>query len=70
MPEDKEIQGITGEIEEVKVGVPANGNLAGSVAIPSEKDIDLKRMAQWAMNYLIRTPRAHLNYEPVFSAIR
>ena len=29
-------------------------------------DIDLKRMAAWAMNYLIRTPRPRLNYQPIF----
>ena len=29
-------------------------------------DIDLQRMAGWAMHYLIHTPRADLDYEPVF----
>ena len=31
-------------------------------------DIDLQRMAQWGMNYLIRSPRKEFDYEPVFQA--
>jgi hypothetical protein len=61
-----EVKGITGKMSELRVAVeaPARINLLSSQT-PSA-DIDLKRMAQWAMNYLIRTPRKHLNYEPIF----
>lgn len=32
-----------------------------------EGDIDIKGMARWAMNYLLRSPRPAMNYEPIFS---
>ncbi len=60
------IRGLTGEVSEVAVAVPA----ATSVRLLDETsrpaDVDLKRMAEWAMNYLARTPRADRGYEPVF----
>lgn len=28
--------------------------------------IDFKRMSRWTMNYLLRSPRPELNYEPIF----
>lgn len=60
------IQGLTGTVSDVRVAVPAVSRieLLSDTAIP--KDIDLKRMAEWAMNYLIRTPRPQYDYEPVF----
>jgi hypothetical protein len=60
------VKGITGHISDLQIAVPAPKEIASlSAGIPSN-DLDLKRMAQWAMNYLIRTPRKDLNYEPVF----
>jgi hypothetical protein len=60
------IKGITGKISDVRTAVVASEEVARlSSPLPS-KDVDLERMAQWAMNYLIRTPRKELNYEPVF----
>jgi hypothetical protein len=37
-------------------------------AVKRIADIDLQRMAQWGMNYLIRSPRKEFDYEPVFQA--
>lgn len=61
-----EIKGITGRISEVHVAVKASAEIAPLSSGTPTNDIDLKRMAQWAMNYLIQTPRKELNYEPVF----
>ena len=60
------IRGLTGAVDEVKVAVPAAEVIRTLADSPRPADVDLKRMAQWAMNYLIRTPRPELNYEPVF----
>ena len=60
------IRGLTGQVSETRVAVEAPATIAPLSAGLPRGDIDLKRMAQWAMNYLIRTPRKHLNYEPVF----
>ena len=60
------IRGLTGEIRDVEVAVPAGEVLKPLAETPRTADLDLKRMAQWAMNYLIRTPRRDLDYEPVF----
>lgn len=62
------IYGLNGEIRRVETAVPA------AAAAPDLKnaqahrrnDIDLKRMAEWALHYLIETPRKELDYEPVF----
>jgi hypothetical protein len=60
------IQGLSGKVSGVSVAVEASSKVALLPADPASKDIDLKRMSGWAMNYLIRTPRPGLNYEPVF----
>jgi hypothetical protein len=61
-----EVKGITGKISDVRIAVKAPLKIASlPPALPSN-DVELKRMAEWAMNYLIRTPRKELNYEPVF----
>jgi hypothetical protein len=57
-----QIRGLTGQVTDVRVAVPA----ATSLGSQRSRDIDLKAMAGWAMNYLIETPRKHLGYEPVF----
>ncbi len=68
VPEDKSpvILGLTGLIKNVKTAVPAADEieLLSGARIPA--DIDLTRMAGWALNYLIETPRKNLGYEPVF----
>lgn len=62
------IKGLTGQVRDISVGAPApTGVRPLSVTGPSA-DIDLRRMAQWGMNYLIRSPRKELGYEPVFQA--
>ncbi|MEI6914451.1 MAG: hypothetical protein WCL39_04895 [Armatimonadota bacterium] len=60
------IHGLTGTVEDVRIAVPASEDITPLRASPTSSDIDLKRMAQWAMNYLIMTPRKELGYEPVF----
>ncbi len=57
---------LTGSVSDVRVAVPAAAQApaGGRARLPG--DIDLQRMAGWAMNYLIRTPRPELGYEPVF----
>jgi hypothetical protein len=60
------IKGLTGQVTDVHVAVEGARTIAPlSAAVPSA-DLDLQRMAQWAMNYLIRTPNQALNFEPVF----
>lgn len=60
------ISGLTGTVTNVVVAVPAAEHIRKLADSIVTEDIDLKRMAEWAMNYLIETPRKHLNYEPVF----
>ena len=60
------IQGLTGKVNGVGVAVEASSKVVLLPTDPASNDIDLRRMAGWAMNYLIRTPRPGLNYEPVF----
>jgi hypothetical protein len=62
----QKIRGLTGSISKVHVAIEARQVIAGLSATTSRNDIDLKRMAEWAMNYLIWTPRPEFNYEPVF----
>jgi hypothetical protein len=60
------ILGLTGRLTDVRATVETPQTIAPlSAAIPGH-DIDLQRMAAWAMNYLIRTPNKDLDYEPVF----
>lgn len=63
---NKVIRGLSGKVSDVKVAVEASAKVELLSSSTASKDIDLKRMAAWAMNYLIRTPRPELNYEPVF----
>ena len=60
------VLGLTGTTKDARIAVEAPVKIAPLPADLPQRDIDLRRMAQWAMNYLIRTPRKELNYEPVF----
>jgi hypothetical protein len=60
------IKGLTGRIDSVKIEVPAADKITLLAESKLPEDIDLKRMSQWAMNYLICSPRKELNYQPVF----
>ena len=68
VPEDKApvILGLTGQISDVKTAVPAADEIELLVGAQIPADIDLTRMAEWALNYLSETPRKNLGYEPVF----
>ena len=61
-----EIRGLTGKVYDIKNAVDAPLKIAELSAYLPQNDIDMVRMAQWSMNYLIRTPRKEFNYEPVF----
>ena len=60
------ILGITGEVTNVRVMVEPPAAVAPLGSNRPGVDISLRRMAEWAMNYLARSPRPHLGYEPVF----
>ena len=60
------IRGLTGTVSDVRIAVEAPQTIAPVSDAGLHEDIDLKRMADWAMNYLIHTPRKEFNYEPVF----
>ncbi len=60
------IKGLAGSVSDYRVAVPARGEVGLLSQCRQPEDIDLKRMAGWAMNYLIKTPRQQLGYEPVF----
>ena len=60
------ILGITGTVRDARL-VPQSAPVTAEAAAPAgTPDLDLKRMAEWSLHYLIRTPRPHLGYEPVF----
>ena len=57
-----------GEIEGVEAVVASQPAQIRSLAEEeTPKDIDLKGMARWALNYLIHNPREHLDYECRFN---
>src|SRR5665213_2201535 len=61
-----DVKGLTGHVKNIRITVEAPQVIAPlSAGIPTN-DVDLKRMAAWAMNYLIRTPNKDFDYEPVF----
>jgi hypothetical protein len=62
------VKGLTGEVRDVTVAVPAPTSIPALAAAERSADVDLRRMAQWGMNYLIHSPRAEFDYEPVFQA--
>jgi len=65
-PTAAEVLGLTGDVSDVRVAVPAASEVEPLASSRLPADIDLKRMAEWALNYLTRTPRQQLGYEPVF----
>ena len=60
------ILGLTGVVTDVTIAVPAATAVAPLAATTQPADLDLQRMAEWALHYLIHTPRPELDYEPVF----
>jgi hypothetical protein len=62
------VKGLTGRVRDVTVRVPVPTSIQPMSAVKRSADIDLQRMAQWGMNYLIRSPRKQFDYEPVFQA--
>ena len=65
---EKTVKGLTGNVRDVTVRAPVPTSIPPVSAVERSADIDLQRMAQWAMNYLIRSPRKEFDYEPVFQA--
>jgi hypothetical protein len=62
------VKGLTGTVRDVAVKVPTPKEIEAASSAKRSVDIDLRRMAQWGMNYLIFSPRKELGYEPVFQA--
>ena len=60
------ISGINGSLTDFAIDTPAGEQVSRLADLVLPADIDLKRMAEWALNYLINTPRPEFNYEPVF----
>ncbi len=60
------VRGLTGTVSGIEVAVPAADAIKPLDATTRPADVDLKRMGEWAMNYLVRTPRKELDFEPVF----
>ena len=54
----QKILGINGEIKNIK-NDPAGSFVAGC-------DISIKKMAEWALNYLARSPKPEYGYQPTF----
>ncbi len=62
-----QILGLTGNVYQVNTVKPYLDTINSQSSMNSKyDDIDLKQMAEWALHYLIETPRKHLGYEPVF----
>ena len=61
-----EVLGLTGDVQDLRIAVEAPQSIEPLSAGAPRGDLDLKNMARWAMNYLIRTPRKEFDYEPVF----
>jgi len=60
------IKGVTGRIDSAAIAVPADERIQPLAGVQPPHDLDLRRMARWALNYLINTPREQYNFEPVF----
>ena len=60
------VRGLTGTVSDVRIAVEAPQTIAPASDAGPHEDIDLKRMADWAINYLIHTPRKEFDYEPVY----
>jgi len=56
--------GIPGPV--LNFQVPVASAEAPPPAAQRGNDIGMVGMARWALNYLLRSPRPHLNYQPVF----
>jgi hypothetical protein len=65
-PTADQIVGLNGKVGNVQVVAQAADTVQPVASVSRGADIDLRRMAEWSMLFLTRTPRPHLNYEPVF----
>jgi hypothetical protein len=61
------ILGLTGSVSDVRIAVPAPEKVPLLASSRPRADVELKRMAFRALNYLIHSPRKHLHYDPVFN---
>lgn len=59
------IPGIPGPVLDFEI-LPAPDQVRSASTDQPAGDIDIPGMARWAMNYLLRSPRPELNYQPVF----
>ncbi|MBI2503432.1 MAG: hypothetical protein HYW07_09425 [Candidatus Latescibacteria bacterium] len=65
-PQTPPIHGLTGRVTQIQTACAAADQIAPLAAAPAPADLDLRNMAEWALNYLTRTPRPGLGYQPVF----
>ncbi|MCE5200171.1 MAG: hypothetical protein ABFD54_02845 [Armatimonadota bacterium] len=64
--DEKAVPGIPGNVLNLKTITSRPNGDRMTVHKPAG-DIDLKGMARWAMNYLLRSPRPDVDYQPIFS---
>ncbi|MHB0998865.1 MAG: glycoside hydrolase family protein [Armatimonadota bacterium] len=57
------VPGIPGKIYDLQI----LSDSSGTPGDEADTSIDIKHMARWAMNYLLRSPRPQFDYQPVFS---
>jgi hypothetical protein len=60
------IHGLTGVVSNIQIVSTETTKVSLLSETQRPQDINLKKMAQWSMNYLIKSPRKELNYQPVF----
>lgn len=60
------IKGLTGTVSNIRLGIAASESAVPSLVANPSEDINLNRMALWALHYLTESPRKNLNYDPVF----
>jgi len=63
---DAPVLGLNGQVSSVRIAIPAESQVSLLSSTRMTEDIDLKRMSEWALNYLSETPRKHLGYQPAF----
>ncbi|MHB1000082.1 MAG: glycoside hydrolase family protein [Armatimonadota bacterium] len=61
-----QVMGLTGKVDNIRTAVPADVKPLLLVESRIPVDVDLKRMAEWSLEYLINSPRERFNYDPVF----
>src|SRR3972149_8804794 len=56
-PKSAPVLGLTGQVSDVRIAVPAADEVKALSAVEPPPDADFRNMAGWGMNYLTPTPR-------------